>query len=229
MPPDNREVFAASFRFITTGTPTTPVAQRGLTPPANWGNGIRNSKFEWSALNPNGSGWSTQVTDPLLVGASNAKSGQYRANGNPFTINVIGYTQNAPITNLIVQVSAFTTDDDTPNGTRSYIDPPFDGYLWNAVYSRNASLLTVPARGDASMVTFTPASSQSFSLSLSAATDEHNTPLWQCPVISFLFESNLKGLAASRGDIFIDLAIYLSLSGVQCFDDPEMEIDLGSN
>jgi hypothetical protein len=226
--PEVNEAYAASFRFPATGTQSTPAAQRGLTPPPNWGTGLKNSKFEWNALNPNGSGWSSQTTDPLIVGASNPKSGQYRANGNPFTINIIGSPQNAAITNLIAQVSCFTTSDDTPNGIPTYIDPPLDGYLWNGVYSSNTSLLTVPARGDASMVTFTQPAAQAISLTLGAGNDGNGGALWLCPAISFVFKPNLRGLVASRGKIFMDLAIYLSLGGTNCFDDPEMEIDLGS-
>ena len=225
--PNGNEVFAAFFRFDKTVATSTPTSQRGLTPPANWGNGVRNSNFQWAARNPDSGTWSSQTEDPLLVGAANGKTGQYRASGNPVTINVVGYTQNDTLTSPIVQVSAFTTDNDQQSGNPTYIAPPFAGYVWGES-NDNSTLLPVPPIGTGNMVTFSPDASQSFSLSTSAGTDGNNAPLYGCPVISFVYDSNLRGQVASRGKIFIDVAIYLTLGSTKCYDDPEMEIDLGS-
>ncbi len=228
--PDVNEAFAASFRFVTTGTQSTPVAQRGLTPPANWGSGLKSTNFKWYIRlpnsSPNGPMWSTQASDPLNVGAANANANQFRANGNPLTVNVIGYNSSSRITNAEVQISAFTTADNTSSGTPSYIDAPFSGYVWS-LWDSGATPAAIPSpKGN--MTVFD--NSGPFTLSFAADPDENGVALYQYPLISLAFKPNLRGIIASndRRKLFIDIALYFSLDGAQCYDDPEMEIDLGS-
>ena len=226
MPPDVTEAFAASFRFVTTGPPVSTANGNGLIPPPGWTSGLKCTNFKWYARNsssdPNAPYWLTQSTDPLVVGGLTAKSGKYKAAGNPFTINIIGYNSASVISNAQIQVSAYTKDD---AGNMTFMDPPFKGYVWG-LWDGQAALNDIPARtGD--MTVFIPASE--YTLSYPADPDEQGTALYQFPIISLVFKDNLRGIVASQGKFFLDVALYFNLDDRPCFDDPEMEIDLGSN
>lgn len=233
------------FNSATTDALETPVPAPGMSVPPGWAaQGYRAWRREWRAWQPGQSGgnpyWSPGLRK-LVVGASTpVNSNYYSAQGQPFTINLWDMqgpsSAPAPSTasNSWIEVSAFNM----VNGQASYINPPFVNYCWGGD-AGNPVMLPFPAlqTGQTSIQISQASASPVPSIILGGPHGGH----YQCgpntqqtmnvaALISLVFQSSISG---SGGPIYLRFAVYTTLTpssgnAVNCFDDPEMDVEVGS-
>lgn len=246
--PAQGEAFALDNYFNSTSTDPveTPIGRNGLQPPSNWGQGLRAWRREWRAWNPNWGPpnpfWSPGLRKLVVRGNSALNSNYYQAAGQVFTIN--GWDLQGPssgpasstVSNLFVQIAAYYMN----GAAQVFIEPStlFASYDWG-LYGASTQV-TFPSKGSANFVQLSQAATTPVpSIVIGGAGRTYQAgPNTQQemnvgPLVSLLFNSTItppQGVSLIK----LQIAVYMSLtptggSAVQCFDDPEMDVDMGSN
>ncbi len=211
------------IEFNTTNSNATPVAPpstNGLIPPANY-TGISSTDFVWyqgqpGNWNPNGQD-QDDMKMPLAVIA-----------GQTLVINVLDEQLSTILQNSSVEAACYVSSDDTPTGTRTYV-AAFANYGWGSANPTNPVSLT----NSQAVVLTTPAN---VALANAGNPTDPNQTTATVLTLQFAQPNVLNGFVNSNNQpptkIFINVAVYLTMqtpagSNVNCWEDPEMEVDQG--
>jgi hypothetical protein len=236
------------FNSTSTDPTEAPQPKNGLAlPTSNWGVGRKAWRREWRVQNPASSGsnvdWYPGLRKLVIGGSKQLTPAYYAAQGQVLEINgwdVQGPTANAlttPVTHLYVQVAAYYMN----GNSQVFVEPStiFANYCWGP-YSSSATLVAMPQRssGQNYVQLSQDAASPIPTLALGGAGHLHKTgpgttqEMGVGPLIGLVFQDTLS---SSQPVIKLQIAVYMSLtppSGgppVQCFEDPELDVDMGSN
>ncbi|HEV3331422.1 MAG TPA: hypothetical protein VG096_10600 [Bryobacteraceae bacterium] len=227
--PQTSEAFVLDcfFNTATTDSTTAPTPTHGLTIPNGWGPGYKSWTRGWRVNNPNvrtGNPFFNPALRQLRVQATNPASNYFQAAGNPFTINAWNL-QPAAVTNAIVQVSASYVNG---SGATIYTNPPISNFCWG-LYNSGALLDFPDLQGSQEYVQIAqPSGSLPVSVSENA--------MYVGGVATLVFDNPITAPPVGTR-IHLTIAVYLTLAGtapnsppaLQWFDDPDMDIDMGTN
>jgi len=238
------------FNSTSTDPVEAPVAKGGLSVPAGWGLGLKAWRRDWRAWvpgqGPNNPYWNPGLRKLVIGRTYQRNDSYYPAQSNPFTLNawdLEGPSANpstSTVTNAQIQVSAYYLN---ANNQAQYVCPPFVSYCWG-IYSANATQIPFPTtlptgqnyvqinQADANpAITITlggvnnPLGGGSYQVG-PATTQKMNVGA----LITFMFLGSIT--APAYGTLLrMQVAVYLTLtpswgpSSVQCFDDPEIDVD----
>lgn len=250
--PARNQAFTLDNYFNSTSTDPkeSPAPKNGLAlPTPNWGQGLRAWRREWVAWNPALSRpdpfWSPGLRK-IVVGASKAVNPSYfAAAGQVFTVNawdVQGATKDpatTQVSDFYFQVAAYFID---ASNNQVFIEPStlFANYCWGE-YTDKAPLIAFPKRaaGQEYVQISQKAASPMPILSIGGPGKAHRTgpqteqQMGVGAMISLLFNSTLP-TPPPAPVVHLQFATYMALTppngpAVQCFEDPEMDVDMGSN
>ena len=214
------------FNTNANGTAIAPPTENGLAPPQTnpaW-KGVSSTNFQWYTGLPGGtwSGNGEKVDDLAMPVAV--------IGNQELVINILDQRLSTVASGAVVEVAAYTSSNDTSSGTRTPV-AVFQKYCWGSgTPGINTPALTDPS-GGSSNTAVVLTSSQSFQLAGSS-------PSVTIATLQFVSPATLNGIVnpnKTPKKIFLNVAVYFTMNppggaaSVNCWEDPEMEIDAGTS